>query len=133
MRAEDILAFAEHFVTSIERGDTAAVRACYAPDAKIWHNTDGVEQTVDQNIERVKWLVSTLPDCHYRILRRVALENGFLQTHVLEGTRPGGERFRLDACVIVTMANGVITRLDEYLDSAQTYAAVANRSSAVTR
>jgi len=114
-----ILAFAEHFVASIERGDTEAVRACYAPDARIWHNTDGIEQTVDQNLKLVRWLVRTMSNPRYRIRRRVALEDGFLQMHVLEATRPDGTPFRLDACVIVKLENGVIARLDEYLDSAQ--------------
>jgi ketosteroid isomerase-like protein len=95
------------------------VRACYAPDAKIWHNTDGIEQTVDQNLKLVRWLVRTMGNPHYRIRRRVALEDGFLQLHVLEATRPDGTPFRLDACVIVKLENGVIARLDEYLDSAQ--------------
>jgi ketosteroid isomerase-like protein len=130
MTPAEILAFADHFVKSIERGDTAAVRACYAPDGKIWHNTDHLEQSVDQNIARVEWLGRTLTNPHYRILRRVALPDGFLQQHVLEGIRADGQRFELDACVIVTMANGVITRLDEYLDSAQTVAAVTAKSAA---
>ena len=120
MTPAEILAFAEHFVMSIQRGDTAAVRACYAPHAKIWHNTDHIEQTVDKNIELVKWLHRTLTNVRYRILTRVALPNGFLQTHVLEGTRKDGSAFNLDACVIITMKDGKITRLDEYLDSAQT-------------
>jgi ketosteroid isomerase-like protein len=116
----DFLAFAEHFVTSIERGDAAAVRACYAPDAKLWHNTDGIEQTVDQNMKLLDWYIKTMTNRHYRILRRVALADGFMQMHVLEATQPDGAPFKLDACVVVQMKNGVITRLDEYLDSAQT-------------
>jgi ketosteroid isomerase-like protein len=119
VNSAEILAFAEHFVTSIERGDVAAVRACYAPDARIWHNSDGLEQTVEQNMKMVKWLTRTYSNPHYRILRRVALEDGFLQMHVLEATRADGRPFRLDACVVVKMQDGVITRLDEYLDSAQ--------------
>jgi ketosteroid isomerase-like protein len=125
MTSAETLAFAEHFVMSIQRGDTDAVRACYAPHAKIWHNTDHVEQPVDKNIELVKWLHRTLTNVRYRVLTRVALPNGFLQTHVLEGTRADGSAFNLDACVIITMENGLIVRLDEYLDSAQTVAATS--------
>ena len=120
MKADEILAFAEHFVTSIERGDVDAVRACYHPDAKLWHNTDNVEQTVDQNMKLLDWYVKNMTNRQYRILRRTALEDGFLQMHVLEATRPDGQAFKLDACVVVKIENGLITRLDEYLDSAQT-------------
>lgn len=120
MTPADYLAFADHFVSAIERGDTETVRACYAPDAKLWHNTDKVEQTVDQNMKLLDWYVRNMTNRHYRIVRREALSDGFLQQHVLEATRPDGQPFSLSACVVVRMRDGVITRLDEYLDSAET-------------
>ena len=120
MQAEqDVLAFAERFVGAIERGDTEAVRACYAPDAKLWHNTDGIEQTVDQNMKVLDFFIRKLPDRHYRILRREPLPDGFLQQHVLEATLPDGRPFKMSACCVIRMKDGVITRLDEYLDSAE--------------
>ncbi len=119
MQSNEILAFAERFVAAIERGDSDAVRACYAPDAKIWHNNDGVEQTVDQNTRVLEWFVRKLTDRRYRIVRREALSDGFLQQHVLEATLPDGRPFRLSACCVIRMKDGVITRLDEYIDSAE--------------
>ena len=122
MTAQDHLALATRFVGAIQSGDVEAVRACYAPDAKIWHNNDGLEQTVDQNLRVLKWMIRTLPERNYRVLRLEALSDGFLQQHVLEAKLPDGRTWTLDACVICRVANGVITRLDEYLDSAQTNA-----------
>lgn len=119
MEQTDYLAFAKKFVDAIQAGDTDTVRACYAPDAKLWHNTDGIEQTVDQNMKVLDWFIRTLPDRYYRVLRREALPDGFLQQHVLEATLPDGTRWAMDACVVVKIENGLITRLDEYLDSAQ--------------
>jgi ketosteroid isomerase-like protein len=115
----ETLEFAERFVNAIQTGDVATVRACYAPGAKIWHNTDNVEQTVDENIRVLDWFIAKLPDRNYRVLRRVALPDGFLQQHVLEATLPDGTAWTMDACVVIRMENGLITRLDEYLDSAQ--------------
>lgn len=43
----DYVAFAQRFVAAIQAGDAEAVRAFYASDAKIWHNIDHIEQTVD--------------------------------------------------------------------------------------
>jgi peptide/nickel transport system substrate-binding protein len=48
MTEQEILDFAAKFVGAIQSGDVATVRACYAPDAKLWHNTDNIEQTVRQ-------------------------------------------------------------------------------------
>ena len=122
MTAQDHLALAKRFVGAIQSGDVDTVRACYAPDAKIWHNNDGIEQTVDQNLRVLKWMMRVLPERNYRVLRLEALSDGFLQQHVLEAKLPDGRTWTLDACVICRVADGLITRLDEYLDSAQTNA-----------
>ena len=119
MTAEEILAFAKKFVDAIQAGDIATTRACYHPDAKLWHNTDGIEQTVDQNMKVLDWFIRTLPDRNSRVTRREALSDGFLQQHVLEATLPDGTKWAMDACVVIKIENGLITRLDEYLDSAQ--------------
>ena len=125
MAEQDILAFADRFIDAIERGDVEAVRACYAPDAKIWHNTDKVEQTVEQNLKSVAWFGRKLPKRSYRVVRREALKDGFLQQHVLEAHLPDGGTWSLSACVVIKMRDGVITRLDEYIDSAETTALAA--------
>ena len=119
MTEQEILAFAERFVGAIQSGDVQTVRSCYAPGAKLWHNTDDVEQTVDQNMAVLDWFIRTLPDRNYRVLRREALKDGFLQQHVLEATLPDGTQWKMFACCVIRMEDGLITRLDEYLDSAQ--------------
>ena len=63
----------------VDQNFTATVRACYHPEAKLWHNTDGIEQTVDQNMKVLDWFIRTLPDRNYRVTRREALSDGFLQ------------------------------------------------------
>ena len=122
MTQAEILALADRFMTGIQAGAADEVRACYAPDAKIWHNNDNVEQTVDQNMKVLAWFARKLPNRHYRVLRREALSDGFLQQHVLEATMPDGTAWAMAACVVVRMKDGLITRLDEYLDSAQSAA-----------
>ena len=119
MTEQQTLAFAEKFMAAIETGDSATVRDCYAPDAKIWHNNDNVEQTVDQNMKVLAWFARKLPERRYRVVRRDALKDGFLQQHVLEATLPDGKAWKMSACVIVRLQGGKIVRLDEYLDSAQ--------------
>ena len=122
MDETQILEFAERFVGAIQTGNVEAVRACYAPDAKLWHNTDDIEQTIDQNMAVLAWFIKTLPDRYYRVLYRAALKDGFVQQHILEATLPDGTKWKMFACVVVRMENGVIVRLDEYLDSAQSKA-----------
>jgi ketosteroid isomerase-like protein len=127
MTPQDFLAFADRFMGAIQAGDPDAVRVCYAPDARIWHNSDGVEQTVDQNLRVLGWFVRTLPDRRYRVIRREALPDGFLQQHVLEATLANGDPWAMDACVVVRMQDGLIVRLDEYIDSARAAELMAKR------
>jgi len=118
MSEKDILELADRFLTGVQAGDQDGVRACYAPDAVIWHNFDGIEQTVDQNMRSLRWFARTLPDRRYRLLRREAIKDGFMQQHVLEAVLPDGTAWAMPACVVVTVKDGLIVRLDEYLDSA---------------
>jgi ketosteroid isomerase-like protein len=119
MSDTDMIELARRFVGAIERGDIEAVTACYHPDARIWHNNDGLEQTVTENLRVLGWMATVLPERRYRVLRLEALPDGFLQQHVLEASLPNGGTWSLDACVIVRVEDGLIVRLDEYLDSAQ--------------
>lgn len=114
-----ILALAEKFTRAIEFCDIEAVTGCYAPDARIWHNFDNVEQTVEENLKVLRWMARVLPERRYEILRRIAVPGGYVQQHVLTGKRPNGEAFAMPACLVVEVRDGRIARLEEYLDSAQ--------------
>jgi uncharacterized protein len=114
----DVLAVAERFFRAVEAGDVEAIRSIYAPDARIWHNNDRLEQTVDQNLRVLGWVARNLTDRHYRVQRRVAIPGGFMQQHVLEANTVGGP-FSMPACIVCEVKDGRITRLEEYLDSAQ--------------
>lgn len=103
---------------AIERHDVEATTHLYAPGAVIWHNTDSVEQTVDENTRTLGWVVDHLPDTHYEETRRSITSTGFVQQHVLVATNRRGDIVRVPACIVGTVADGAITRLDEYLDSA---------------
>jgi ketosteroid isomerase-like protein len=114
---EAALDLARRLSAAIAAGDRDALRAIYAPDAVIWHNTDDVAQTVDQNLAVQAWLAQNMTGRRYEDVRLQATETGFVQTHVMRGRR-GDTEITILACIVVTVAGGRITRLDEYLDSA---------------
>lgn len=116
---KNIHEFSDRFSAALERGDGEAARAFYAPDARIWHNFDDYEQSVDENLRTLAWMHRKLPVRTYNIVRREILHDGWIQQHVLEATLPDGRPFRMAACCVVQMKDGLITRLDEYLDPAQ--------------
>jgi uncharacterized protein len=114
----EALDVAERFFRAVEAGDIEAIRAIYAPEARIWHNHDRLEQTVDENLRVLAWVAKNLTNRRYRVQRRVAIPGGFMQQHVLEAEAAGGP-FSMPACIVCEVRDGRIIRLEEYLDSAQ--------------
>jgi len=113
-----VLELARTFLDAIERGDIVAARACYSDDAVIWHNFDNKEKTVDENmISLEKWKKYVI-NRTYDLQRLELLSNGYLQQHILSGTTNNGVNILVHACVICTVSNNKITRLEEYLDPA---------------
>ena len=112
------MAVADRFFAAIQKRDLDGVRAIYAPDAVIWHNNDGASQSVAQNLVVLEWVVKNISGLRYEDVRRAPTPNGFVQQHVLRGTAPSGAAVEVAACIVCTVADGRITRLDEYLDSA---------------
>ena len=118
---EQSLETADRLFNAIERGDVGAIRDIYAPTAKIWHNNDGLTQTVDANLAVLGWVVANILELAYTEVRRNPTPTGFVQQHVMRGRlKSSGKEFRLPACIICEVEHGRITRLDEYLDSAHT-------------
>ena len=116
--AKEILALAKSFFDALEQGDVSILRRVYAPNVEIWHNTDGLVQTLEENETTLKGFVSRIADRKYGERRTAAFPGGFVQQHVLSGVRKDGEKVSLTACIVCAVKNGRITRLDEYFDSA---------------
>ncbi len=115
----DALALGDRLFEAIGRGDLGAVREIYAPHIKVWHNFDRVEQTLEENLRVLAWVVKNVAGLRYEQVRREPTESGFVQQHVLRGSSPSGEALEIAACVVCRVEGGRITRIDEYLDSAQ--------------
>ncbi len=119
MMNEAAMQTADKLFRAIENGDVDAIRNIYTPDTKIWHNNDGIAQSVEQNLAVLKWVITNIKGVKYTEVRRQPTPTGFVQQHVLRG-RFKDKDIALPACIVATVEDGHITHLDEYLDSAQT-------------
>ena len=113
------LEVADRLFAAIMRADVAGVREVYAPHCVIWHNNDGAEQDVERNLQVLGWVTKNIRQLRYEEIRREETPTGFVQQHVLRGIAPNGTPIAIPACIVCRVENGRITRLDEYLDSAQ--------------
>jgi ketosteroid isomerase-like protein len=115
---EEIAALATRFIDAVEGGDVETAIACYAPDARIWHNTDGEAQSPAENAAVLEGFVKGVPTRSYDERRLNVFPGGFVERHVLRGATRRGVSFELAACIVCEVKGGKITRLDEYFDSA---------------
>ena len=111
-------ALIDRLITAIQAADTEGVRAIYAPDARIWHNFDEREQTVDENLATLLDLHRRATGLAYTDIQRYSAPGGCIEQHVLVGQAKGGP-LRIPAMIRFWIADGRITRLEEYLDTRQ--------------
>lgn len=109
---------AARFFKAIETGDIDAIHDIYAPNAVIWHNTDGLESTRQENMQVLANFVRRFPERRYEERRLQIFPGGFVQQHELRGVRRDGTRLSITACLVCLVENERIVRLDEYFDSA---------------
>ncbi len=112
------LDLAMRFIRAVEAGDVPTARQCLAPDARVWHNFDEKDQTVDENLAVLEWMMRKAGKRSYEIVRLEEIAGGYLQQHVLRITTKAGEELVMPACAIVTVADGRIQRIEEYIDPA---------------
>ncbi len=117
MTEGEIRALARRFFDAVEQGDVDTVGECYSADAVIWHNTDSIRTSREENLTVLRGMVGRISDRIYDDRQVAVFENGFVQQHVLRGTRKDGVRLALPACIICRLVDDKIARLDEYFDS----------------
>ncbi len=104
----------------IEAGDAAGVDALYSEDVEVWHNFSNVAQTKAENLATLTGLIASVDEIRYEVTERLALDSErVVQRHDLCCTTRDGAAFTIPACIFITVRDGRIVRIDEYLDSAQ--------------
>jgi ketosteroid isomerase-like protein len=120
----DPLEIVARLVGGIETGALDTVRALYAPGAVVWTCFDDRERNVDSSMGVLEWLVGATTERRYEVSRRIEIEGGVLQQHVLHATALSGKTFSMPACLVIRIDGDRITRIDEYLDPHPVTAAI---------
>jgi ketosteroid isomerase-like protein len=118
MTDEDVLHVADQLFRAIEVGDLAAVDALYDEGIRVWSNHDDRERDKPSSLRVLEWLCGRMSDRRYEVRRRVVIEGGFLQEHVLHGRAPDGTAVAMPACIVAQVGPERITSMHEYLDPA---------------
>lgn len=112
------LELAQKYMDCLGARDVAGARACLHPDAKIWHNFDGLTQTVDENMATLEFLIQKSTALTYDIHRMEEVKGGYLQRHTLRITALSGEELSSEAIAIISVEAGKIVYIEEFIDPA---------------
>jgi ketosteroid isomerase-like protein len=118
----DVLATVDKFFTALATGDQATCEALFTDDAVIWHNYDKVEQPKTEALAALAGLAHL--QARFDIVGRDFADNTCVQRHVVRLSLPNGEVAAIPAIQRISLADGRIQRIDEYMDSAQMMAAM---------
>lgn len=107
---------ARELLRALEMDDDDAVRACCADDVVFWNNLD-VERSVDEVLVVHAAERRHVPDLHFEDVRIRATEDGYVQQATIRGTTTTDVDVTIPVCAVVTVANGRVSRLEEYVSS----------------
>jgi ketosteroid isomerase-like protein len=114
-----VTSVADRLFSAIEAGDVDAVAAMWSDDVTVWHAGDTRPSEKARAMRVIEWFVSATADRHYDVLDRRTFGGGFVQQHVLHGTARDGTPYSLRVGIIIVVGrDGLISRIDEYLDPA---------------
>ena len=103
---------------SLARGDIDGIREALSPDARVWHSFDCIAHDRDATVANLANTISAFPERRTADVRRQATLTGFVQQHLFVVRTADGRRMAWPVCIVVEIKDGLIARLDEYIDRA---------------
>jgi ketosteroid isomerase-like protein len=114
---ERMVDVAERLFIAFAAGDIAAVGALFAEDLQVWHSGAPAALPKQESLEGMAGYMAMSTDRRYDNVRRhVLLDGGVVQQHTAV-MKVGGHEVSLEICAVLLINNdGLIYRIDEYLD-----------------
>lgn len=110
-----IEAVANRFFAVYAAADEDGIREVLAPDFEGWTSSfGGRDLTVDTLVQGAKWEADNV-DMTLDEVRRHVTDSGFVRQFVMSLTLAEGEPIKIPGCMVALVADGRITRFDEYI------------------
>jgi hypothetical protein len=103
---------------AINTRDPDLVRSIYADDIVVWHGSTGKPMGKTENVDLLAGVFRITSELEYVNIQRHFFDGGLVQQHRLVGKFDDGRDLPgLEACLVIKVSNGLITRIDEYFSS----------------
>jgi ketosteroid isomerase-like protein len=103
---------------ALARGDVHDALDCLAQDALVWHSFDRIACDKAEMQKQWQALVDDFPERAFVDVRRQPIAGGFVQQFVMAVTTGSGARMAWPICSLIRIDQGLIVRIDEYIDRA---------------
>jgi ketosteroid isomerase-like protein len=112
-------ALADAFSSAYPKADMATLHSIFGRDAVVWHNWDRSAQSLEENLATLEAVSANLRSMAYEKVRRHYFGHGWVQQHTVTGETQSGQTWEAEVCVVFTVVDGRIQRLEEYIDPTQ--------------
>jgi len=109
-------ALVDQLYLALSNKDLDAARGCCAPDVRIWHCFDGIAQDLEQAMQGWRGLFDFFLENRVVDVRRAPLPGGLVQRHLFLLRGADGVLRGKPCCIFARVENGLLVRLDEYID-----------------
>jgi ketosteroid isomerase-like protein len=108
----------DRMYAALVAGDVAGACGCYTVDAVIWHGFDRVGMTRDEAAQSWAAMTAHFPERRVSDVRRQPTPTGFVQQLNWHARTHEGKWMGWPVCIVVEIRDGLIARIDEYIDRA---------------
>ena len=112
-------ALADAFSSAYPKADMATLHSIFRRDAVVWHNWARSAQSLEEHLATLEAVSANLRSMAYEKIRRHYFGRGWVQQHTVTGETQAGQTWEAEACVVCTVVDGRIQRLEEYVDPTQ--------------
>ena len=113
----DIDAIVQSLADSLRTGSADAFLGYLAPGAILWHNDTRQEVDAAATLQGIGARLQLVRDRAPEVLRVSPTLDGFVMQFALRGTVvANGNPFEMQNCIVVTLVDDQVTRIDEYVD-----------------
>ncbi len=108
-------ALAEELLERTRALDLDGMRALFARDVVFWSNVGQGESGVDQRMAFMALEKEVFDELEIEDVRIEVFDGGFVQQCVFAGAVKSGVTVRVPTCLVIRVAEGQVTRFDEYV------------------
>lgn len=106
---------------ALGRGDAEGMRMACTPGALFWHSFDQTAQDLDAAVSGWAAIVANSAERGIFDVRRQATADGYVQQHLYVMRTTAGKRVIWPVCLVVQIEDGLVARIDEYIDRAGSF------------